>query len=111
LVEAGLISCNAQHSIKDIFDQLGTVAHACNPSYFVGRNQENHCLRPAEQKIHKTPPQLIKPGMMVYICHPSYVGSINTMVVQAELSIIDTIQKIPKSKRGRRCDLSGTSSA
>jgi hypothetical protein len=33
------------------------VAQACNPSYFGGRDQKDHGLRPAEQIVHETLPQ------------------------------------------------------
>jgi hypothetical protein len=33
------------------------VAHACNPSYSGGRDQEDFGSKPAQQIVHKTPSQ------------------------------------------------------
>jgi hypothetical protein len=35
----------------------------------------------AGQIVHETPSQQEKPGLVVYICHPSYMGSINRRIV------------------------------
>jgi hypothetical protein len=35
--------------------QLGAVAHACQPSYSGGRDQENHALKPAQKNSSQDP--------------------------------------------------------
>jgi hypothetical protein len=61
--------------------QPGAVAHAYNPSYLGGRDQEVHVLRPAQAK---SPRDLIatnkkkkKLSMMAHTCHPSCMENIN----------------------------------
>jgi hypothetical protein len=56
-----------QNSLVKNTNQLGVVAHACNP----GRDCS---LRPAQTKISETLSHKNKLGMMVHICNPSYQG-------------------------------------
>jgi hypothetical protein len=68
---------------------LGVVAHACNPSYMGGRDQEGHDLRLA---------QLVRPhsinmlGMVVYVCRASYMGRLGISTAWAK-----TVRPYPKS--------------
>jgi hypothetical protein len=49
----------------------GAEAHICNPSYLVGGDQEDQCLRP----VQFTRPHLNQwLGTMVCTCHPGYMG-------------------------------------
>jgi hypothetical protein len=41
-------------SVK-ILECLELVVHACNPSYSGGRDQEDHCLKPAQANSLKDP--------------------------------------------------------
>jgi hypothetical protein len=49
------------------------MAHACNPSYLGGRDQEDHGSRPAWAKSSQDPHlNQSKPGMMVHTGHPIF---------------------------------------
>jgi hypothetical protein len=41
---------------------VGTGAHACNPSYSGGRDQEDHSSKPAWQIVHETLSRKKKPS-------------------------------------------------
>jgi hypothetical protein len=63
----------------------GVLAHTCNPSYSVGRDQEDHGSRPAKTKSGR--PHLTQwLGMVMHTCDPSYVIGINRRImIQASL--------------------------
>jgi hypothetical protein len=56
--------------LKNYFKEPGTVAHAYNPNYSRGGDQEDLSLRSAWQKVSKTNKQ----GLVVCALHPSYAG-------------------------------------
>jgi hypothetical protein len=68
------------------------MAHTCNPSYLLGRDQEYQGLRPA---------QVISTNNLV--CHPGYVGSKigGSLSRLAWAKTQDPIQKITEAKRVR----------
>jgi hypothetical protein len=47
------------------------VAHACNPSYFRGRDWEDIGSRQPRQKVHKIQSQSICWEWLVCACHPA----------------------------------------
>jgi hypothetical protein len=55
------------------------VAHACNPSYSVGRDQEDHSLKPAQANSSKDPiwknPSEKRTGGVTQGVGPSTVGT------------------------------------
>jgi hypothetical protein len=50
------------------------VAEVCNPSYSGGNQDDLSSCGQAGQKLHKIPFSTNKLGIVVYICHPSYMG-------------------------------------
>jgi hypothetical protein len=44
-----------QRGIKNFFNSWAPVAHACNPSYSGGRDQEEHSLKPAWANSSQNP--------------------------------------------------------
>jgi hypothetical protein len=51
---------------------MGKVAHACNPSYLGGQNQEDHGSRTAQSKSSPDLPQPMVDHWLMTTCHPSY---------------------------------------
>jgi hypothetical protein len=78
----------------------GIVAHTCNPSYLIGRDQGGSKFKASPGKnVLETPSQ---PTEARYIYNPSHKGSKNRKItVQGGLGIRqDSIQKQPKQRAG-----------
>jgi hypothetical protein len=61
-------------SLKVKKDMPRMVDHSCNPSYSGGKDQEDHCLKPAWAKS--------QPGVVVHTCYPSFREGVNRVAVQ-----------------------------
>jgi hypothetical protein len=46
--EGKILEENGTH--RNLFEGLSLVAHACNPNYWVGKDKEDHGLRPNQAK-------------------------------------------------------------
>jgi hypothetical protein len=46
--EGKILEENGTH--RNLFEGLSLVAHACNPNYWVGKDKEDHGLRPKQAK-------------------------------------------------------------
>jgi hypothetical protein len=68
--------------------RLGVVAHAYNPRYLGGRDQEQHSSKPTPGKKLVRPPPISdnKLRVVMHAYHPSYTRDINRRIlVQASL--------------------------
>jgi hypothetical protein len=60
---------------------LGTVAYACNCWYLEARDQEDHNLRLAWSKSSQVCNSTNKPGVMVHVYNPNYMGGLGERIV------------------------------
>jgi hypothetical protein len=50
------------------------VIHTCNPSYSKGKDQKDHCSRPAWTKSWQDSISIKKPSVVLQACGSSYAG-------------------------------------
>jgi hypothetical protein len=53
------------------------------------------------QKVNKTPSQLIKLGMVAYICYPSYVGRIDRRI-KVQIGLGNNTRPYPKTAKAKK---------
>jgi hypothetical protein len=64
-----------ENMLTKIFWWPFAVAHTCNPHYSGGRIQEDHGSRPVQAKSSQDPFSTNSwVGMVVHVCHLSYMG-------------------------------------
>jgi hypothetical protein len=70
----GGLGSSERHNNNTVRVLLGMVAHACNPSYLGGRDQETAVQGQPGQKVIEIPIPINELGIVIHIYNLSYLG-------------------------------------